>query len=109
MTSSSSPSSPSLSSRSPRSLLPPSTSSSPTSSSLSSHLLATLYSSTVSSVYVSSLESTDKICMKVRAAIQREVTMTNKKVDLVWNKIQTLKETNDIMEEIICQTEDELW
>merc|ERR1719394_1738372 len=33
--------------------------------------------------------------------------MTNKKVDLVWNKIQTLKETNDIMEEIICQTEDE--
>lgn len=64
--------------------------------------------STVSKVYVSSLDSSDKICMKVRAAIQREVTMTNKKVDLVWNKIQTLKETNDIMEEIICQTEDEL-
>jgi len=64
--------------------------------------------STVSKVYVSSLEPSDKICMKVRAAIQREVTMTNKKVDLVWNKIQTLKETNDIMEETICQTEDEL-
>jgi len=64
--------------------------------------------STVSKVYVSSLEPSDKICMKVRAAIQREVTMTNKKVDLVWNKIQTLKETNDIMEEILCQTEDEL-
>jgi len=64
--------------------------------------------STVSKVYVSSLEPTDKICLKVRAAIQREVTMTNKKVDLVWNKIQTLKETNDIMEETICQTEDEL-
>ena len=47
--------------------------------------------------------------MKVRAAIQQEVTMINKKVDLVWNKIQTLKETNDIMEEILCQTEDELW
>lgn len=64
--------------------------------------------STISKVYVSSLEPSDKMCMKVRAAIQREVTMTNKKVDLVWNKIQTLKETNDIMEETICQTEDEL-
>ena len=47
--------------------------------------------------------------MKVRAAIQQEVTMINKKGDLVWNKIQTLKETSDIMEEILCQTEDELW
>lgn len=64
--------------------------------------------SAVSKVYVSNVEPLDKLCMKVRAAIQREVTMMNKRVDLVWNKIQTLKETNDIMEDIICQTEDEL-